>query len=60
MILGGLGNITGCVVGGFILGFVISFGSVLIDPTMADIIAFALVLLILIIRPRGIIGYVQK
>ena len=60
MILGGLGNITGCVMGGFILGFVVSFGSTLIDPTMADMIAFALVLLILIFRPRGIIGHVQK
>jgi branched-chain amino acid transport system permease protein len=60
MILGGLGNITGCVMGGFLLGFVISFGSTLIDPTMADMIAFALVLLILIFRPRGIIGHVQK
>jgi branched-chain amino acid transport system permease protein len=60
MILGGLGNITGCVVGGFILGFVISFGSTLIDPTMADIIAFLLVLLILIFRPKGVIGHVQK
>lgn len=60
MILGGLGSIEGCVVGGFILGFVISFGSTLLDPIMANIIAFALILLILIFRPRGVIGRVQK
>ena len=60
LILVGLGNFTGCVMGGLILGFVVSFGSTLIDPTMADMIAFALVLLILIFRPRGIIGHVQK
>jgi len=60
MILGGLGSIEGCVVGGFILGLLISFGSTLIDPTMANIIAFALILLILIFRPKGVIGRVQK
>jgi len=60
MILGGLGSIEGCVVGGFILGLLISFGSTLIDPTMANIIAFALILLILIFRPKGVMGRVQK
>jgi branched-chain amino acid transport system permease protein len=60
MILGGLGTIEGCVVGGFILGILTSFGSTLIDPTVANIIAFALILLILIFRPKGVMGRVQK
>ncbi|UCG65975.1 MAG: branched-chain amino acid ABC transporter permease [Deltaproteobacteria bacterium] len=60
MILGGLGSIQGCVVGGFILGFVISFGGTLLDPIMANIIAFALILVVLIFRPRGVLGRVQK
>jgi branched-chain amino acid transport system permease protein len=60
MILGGLGSIVGCVVGGFILGALISFGSTLLDPIMANIIAFALILVVLIFRPRGVMGRVQK
>jgi branched-chain amino acid transport system permease protein len=60
MILGGLGSIAGCVVGGFILGALISFGSTLLDPIMANIIAFALILVVLIFRPRGVMGRVQK
>lgn len=60
MILGGLGSIEGCVVGGFILGIVTSFGSTMIDPIMANIIAFALILLLLVFRPRGVLGRVQK
>lgn len=60
MILGGLGSITGCVVGGLILGALISFGSTLLDPIMANIIAFALILVVLIFRPRGVMGRVQK
>lgn len=60
MILGGLGSIQGCVVGGFILGAIISFGSTLLDPIMANIIAFALIFVLLIFRPRGVMGRVQK
>jgi branched-chain amino acid transport system permease protein len=60
MILGGLGSIEGCVVGGFILGGIISFGSTLLDPIMANIIAFALIFVLLIFRPRGVMGRVQK
>jgi branched-chain amino acid transport system permease protein len=60
MILGGLGSIQGCVVGGLILGFMMSFGSTLLDPIMANIIAFALILVVLIFRPRGILGRVQN
>jgi len=60
MILGGLGSIAGCVVGGFILGAIISFGSTLLDPIMANIIAFALILVLLIFRPRGVMGRVQR
>ena len=58
--LGGLGSIVGCLVGGLILGFIMSFGSTLIDPIMANVIAFALILLVLIFRPRGVMGRVQK
>ena len=59
MILGGLGSIEGCVVGGLILGFLISFGSTLLDPVLANIIAFALILVVLIFRPTGVIGRAQ-
>jgi len=60
MILGGLGSIVGCVVGGFILGALISFGSTLLNPILANIIAFALILVVLIFRPRGVMGSVQR
>lgn len=55
VILGGLGSLPGAVIAGFILGFVDSFGLTLIGYS-ANIIGFAIVIIFLIFRHRGLLG----
>lgn len=55
-ILGGLGSAPGAVVGGLLIGLTESFGAGYISSGMKDAITFSVVLLILLIRPSGILG----
>ena len=56
VILGGLGSIPGAVVGGLLLGIAESFFSTLIDGTVSAMLVFALVVLVIIVRPQGLMG----
>jgi branched-chain amino acid transport system permease protein len=56
IILGGIGSVTGAVVGGLVIGLIESFGSFLIGPAAASGMLFALVILIILFKPTGIIG----
>lgn len=56
VVLGGLGSIPGCVVGGLLLGFIESFSLTYLPSHYAYLIIFGLVFLTLLIRPRGIMG----
>ncbi len=53
--LGGLGSLWGSLIGGFLLGILESLGVGFISSGLKDAIAFLLLLLILYIRPGGII-----
>lgn len=53
-IIGGVGNIYGGVLGSFLLGFVENFGIWKISAEWKDAIAFGLLTVFLILRPRGI------
>lgn len=55
-VLGGIGNMTGTMLGGFILGLTESLGIWLISSDYKDAYSFIILLLILIIRPRGLLG----
>ena len=64
-VLGGIGNITGAMVGGIVLGFLEAFvasylslltAGVLSGASYADIVAFTILILILIFRPSGLLG----
>ena len=55
-IIGGIGNIPGAVLGGFFLGIVENLGIWKIQAGWKDCIAFAILILFLLIRPRGIWG----
>jgi len=54
VVMGGLGNIVGAFVAGLLVGIAVSMTS-LIAPEMAQIVMFALMALILLIRPQGLI-----
>ena len=55
-IIGGLGSIYGAIIGAVLLGFVENFGILFIGSEWKDAIAFILLILFLIFRPKGIIN----
>lgn len=55
-VLGGIGSVPGAVLGGFILGCTESFATGYVSSDYEDVFAFALLVLILIFRPAGILG----
>ncbi len=54
-IVGGIGTLSGGLLGGFLLGFVENFGILNISGEWKDAIAFGLLILFLMFRPEGII-----
>jgi branched-chain amino acid transport system permease protein len=56
-ILGGYGNFAGAILGGAILGIMESLGAGLISSQYKDAIAFFILLLVLFLKPEGILGY---
>ncbi len=55
-VLGGYGSVMGAVVGGLLLGVLESLGAGFVSSSYKDAIAFMVLLLILFLRPRGILG----
>jgi len=55
-VLGGIGSIPGAVLGGLILGWTESFATGYVSSDYEDVFAFALLILILIVKPSGILG----
>jgi branched-chain amino acid transport system permease protein len=58
VILGGLGSLGGALIGSFAIGFIYSFGQVLI-PDLAYIVLFLPMVVILALRPRGLFGRIS-
>ncbi|HLI28408.1 MAG TPA: branched-chain amino acid ABC transporter permease [Chloroflexota bacterium] len=56
--LGGLGNMAGALVGGLVLGVAETVGAALLGPGYQDAIGYALLVLILVLRPSGLLGRV--
>jgi branched-chain amino acid transport system permease protein len=55
-VLGGIGNIPGAVLGGVCLGLAENLGAGYISSAFKDSISFVILLLILLVRPRGLFG----
>jgi branched-chain amino acid transport system permease protein len=55
-IIGGIGSIPGAVLGGFFLGLAENIGIWKISAGWKDCIAFAILIIFLLLRPRGILG----
>jgi branched-chain amino acid transport system permease protein len=59
-VLGGIGNIPGAVLGGLLLGISEVMVVGYLSSTYRDAIAFGILILVLLLRPQGILGRVQK
>ncbi len=59
-VLGGIGNVPGALIGGLIIGIAEVFTVGYLSPTYRDAIAFAILIAILLFRPQGILGRVEK
>jgi branched-chain amino acid transport system permease protein len=55
-VIGGLDNPMGVVVGGLFLGVLESLTSLYIGPTYTDVASFGVLVLVLIVRPKGLLG----
>jgi len=55
-VLGGIGNIPGAVLGGFLLGVLESLAAGYFSSRWKDVFAFAILIIILVVRPRGLLG----
>jgi branched-chain amino acid transport system permease protein len=55
-VMGGIGNLRGALVGGLVLGVVENWGSAVFGAQWKDVVAFVLLVLILLVRPTGILG----
>ena len=56
IILGGLGNITGSLVAGMLLGVLETFGIALTGPNFRSILIYGVLIAILLFRPQGLFG----
>jgi branched-chain amino acid transport system permease protein len=55
VVVGGLGSVAGSIVGGLIFGILETVGQI-IFPSSADVFVFLLIIIIILVRPRGLFG----
>jgi len=56
VIIGGFGNVEGTIIAGLVVGLIESATTQLINPGLTDIVVFSLLLLMLAVRPTGLIA----
>jgi branched-chain amino acid transport system permease protein len=56
VIVGGLGSMSGALVGGVLIGVSEALAGFFFDPSMKSMFSFALLILVLVLRPQGLMG----
>lgn len=56
VVIGGLGSVPGAIFGSLFIGLLESFGGYFVDPSSANMAIFVLAMLILLLRPHGVMG----
>jgi branched-chain amino acid transport system permease protein len=56
VIVGGLGSMAGALIGGVLIGVSEALASLFIAPSMKSMVSFALLVLVLVLRPQGLMG----
>ena len=55
-VFGGIGSIPGAFIGGILLGIIQIFATAYISSQMADAIVFAVLIIVLLVKPAGLFG----
>ncbi|WGW14047.1 branched-chain amino acid ABC transporter permease [Saxibacter everestensis] len=56
-VLGGIGNVRGALLGGFLLGLIGNYGQILLGSAQwTDVVCFVVLVLVLMVRPNGVLG----
>ena len=55
-VFGGIGSVPGAMLGGILLGIIEIFGKAYISTQLSDAIVFAVLILVLLVRPTGLLG----
>lgn len=58
--LGGLGEAYGALIGGFVIGLLINLSTVWVSPELKNVGALLVLVLVLLIRPQGILGHAER
>jgi len=55
-VFGGIGNIQGAALGGLVIGIIQSLSDGYLDTAWTQVIIFGILVLVLVVRPTGIVG----
>jgi branched-chain amino acid transport system permease protein len=56
VIIGGMGSMAGALVGGVLIGVSEAVAGFLVEPSMKSMFSFALLIIVLVVRPQGLMG----
>jgi len=56
VVIGGLGSVPGAIIGSLLIAAIEAFGGFYFDPSSASLAIFVLVMLMLLVRPNGVLG----
>ena len=59
-VFGGIGSIPGAMIGGILLGVIEILGKAYVSTELGDAIVFAVLIIVLLVRPTGLLGKVQR
>ena len=60
IVLGGLGTAFGAMLGGFLIGLIVEVSTYWIDNEFKVVIGLAVLVLMLFVRPKGLLGYRER
>jgi branched-chain amino acid transport system permease protein len=60
VILGGMGSLPGALLGGILIGFSEAMAGILLQPSLKSAFSFGILILVLLFRPQGLLGKVQR